>query len=265
MRASGSARRRAPRIAGAPRQRLSSRRVHVDEHTAEIDGQPVFWRSRPATPRAPIALRPRRARAAPTTGSRSWSAPAGSRRTCRLRPLRQARPPRLLDRGVADFLERFLALVGVERVRLVVHDWGAVGLAFAQRHPERIERLVIINAVPLLPELPLAPGRARLAHARRSASWRWARPRAGRCAHAGASATPGRCPTASSTRRCGHFDQGTQRAILRSTAAAAGAPRRRGGAPHPARRPALVVWGALDPYIPPRFAEAYAAALGAEC
>src|SRR5438445_697761 len=42
------------------------------------------------------------------------------------------------------------ALVGVERVRMVVHDWGAVGLAFAQRCPERVERLVVINAVPLL-------------------------------------------------------------------------------------------------------------------
>jgi pimeloyl-ACP methyl ester carboxylesterase len=36
-------------------------------------------------------------------------------------------------------------------MRLVLHDWGAVGLAFAQRAPERIERLVAIDAVPLLP------------------------------------------------------------------------------------------------------------------
>ena len=39
----------------------------------------------------------------------------------------------------------------LQRVQLVMHDWGAVGLAFAQRHPERVERLVLINAVPLLP------------------------------------------------------------------------------------------------------------------
>ncbi len=49
------------------------------------------------------------------------------------------------------FIERFLDELEVERVQLVVHDWGAVGLAFAQRLPERVERLVIINAVPLLP------------------------------------------------------------------------------------------------------------------
>ena len=32
-----------------------------------------------------------------------------------------------------------------------MHDWGAVGLAFAQSHPERVQRLALINAVPLLP------------------------------------------------------------------------------------------------------------------
>ena len=49
------------------------------------------------------------------------------------------------------FIERFLDELGVERVQLVMHDWGAVGLAFAQRLPARVERLVIINAVPFLP------------------------------------------------------------------------------------------------------------------
>ena len=51
-----------------------------------------------------------------------------------------------------DFLERLSTVqVGVERVSLVMSDWGAVGLAFAQRRPELIERLVVINAVPFLP------------------------------------------------------------------------------------------------------------------
>ena len=49
----------------------------------------------------------------------------------------------------AGFIERFLDMLGVERVRMLVHDWGAVGLAFAQAHPERVERLVVCNAVPL--------------------------------------------------------------------------------------------------------------------
>src|ERR1039457_5724439 len=50
----------------------------------------------------------------------------------------------------ARFIERFLDFVEVERVRLVMHDWGAVGLAFAQAHPERVERLVVLKAAPLL-------------------------------------------------------------------------------------------------------------------
>ena len=32
-----------------------------------------------------------------------------------------------------------------------MHDWGAVGLALAQRRPERIERLVMFTTVPFLP------------------------------------------------------------------------------------------------------------------
>ena len=32
-----------------------------------------------------------------------------------------------------------------------MHDWGGVGLALAQRAPERIERLVAIATVPFLP------------------------------------------------------------------------------------------------------------------
>ena len=34
---------------------------------------------------------------------------------------------------------------------MIMHDWGAVGLVFAQRRPELIERLVVINTVTFLP------------------------------------------------------------------------------------------------------------------
>ena len=53
--------------------------------------------------------------------------------------------------GYADWLERFCDHVGLDRVRLVMHDWGVVGLAFAQRAPERVERIVAIDVVPFLP------------------------------------------------------------------------------------------------------------------
>src|SRR5207244_3768585 len=49
------------------------------------------------------------------------------------------------------FLERFLEHLEVGRVSLVMNDWGGVGLAFAQRRPELIERLVLINTVAFLP------------------------------------------------------------------------------------------------------------------
>lgn len=54
-----------------------------------------------------------------------------------------------------DDLETLLARLDVDRVTLVVHDWGgAIGLGWAVRHPERVRRLVILNtaAFHLLPD-----------------------------------------------------------------------------------------------------------------
>jgi pimeloyl-ACP methyl ester carboxylesterase len=166
----------------------------------------------------------------------------------------------------ADFIESFLDLVGIERDSLVMHDWGALGLMFARRHPERIDRLVLINAVPFLP------------------GYRWHRtariwrtpvlgelsmgsigPRALRLLSKEANAAPGPMPDSWQQSVLAHFDQGTQRAILRlyrssppEVLAAAGA--RLGEL----RVPSLVVWGVRDPYIPARFGRAYAELLGAE-
>src|ERR1700742_456436 len=53
--------------------------------------------------------------------------------------------------GYDRFLEGFTDAIGLERMSLVVHDWGGVGLAFAQRFPERIERLVVLTWLPLMP------------------------------------------------------------------------------------------------------------------
>ncbi len=46
-----------------------------------------------------------------------------------------------------DDVEFLLDSIGVkEKITLVVHDWGGmIGLAYAVRHPERIEKLVILN------------------------------------------------------------------------------------------------------------------------
>jgi pimeloyl-ACP methyl ester carboxylesterase len=162
------------------------------------------------------------------------------------------------------FIERFLdEVVHVDRVQLVVHDWGAVGLAFAQRLPERVERLVIINAVPLLPgyrwhrtaRVWRTPGLGELAMGATTEF-------IARLLSRESNATPGPMPGAWRDSVFAHFDQGTQRAILRlyrssppEVLAAAGARLAT------LQMPALVVWGALDPYLPASFAREYATAL----
>ena len=145
-----------------------------------------------------------------------------------------------------------------------MHDWGAVGLAFAQRQPERVGRLVVIDAVPLLPgyrwhrpariwRTPLIGELAMGATTRRAAP-----------ALARGERHPGPMPEQWLDSVLAHFDHGTQRAILRlyrsappEVLAAAGA---RLGA---LDVPALVVWGERDPYMPARFGAAYADVLGA--
>jgi haloalkane dehalogenase len=66
-----------------------------------------------------------------------------------------------LSRRVDD-LEHLLEHLGVGHdITLVVHDWGGmIGMAYAERHPERIKRLVILNTgafhLPKTKTLPLA-------------------------------------------------------------------------------------------------------------
>jgi pimeloyl-ACP methyl ester carboxylesterase len=242
----------------------------VTEHTAAIGELPIFWRSAPPPPgqeeRAPALY----LHGVPTN-SDDWL--AFLERSGGLAPDlpgfgRSGKPGYLRNTidEYAGFIERFLDHAGTERVRMLVHDWGAVGLAFAQRHPERVERLVVTNAVPFLPgyrwhrtariwRTPLLGELAMGATTRRVLR------RATR--EATASGEP--LPEKFLDTVFDHFDQGTQRAILRlyrsspsSVLEAAGADLRSLSVP------ALVVWGERDPYIPLRFAREYAQALSAE-
>ena len=161
------------------------------------------------------------------------------------------------------FLESFMDQLGLERVSLVLHDWGAVGLLPAQRLPERVARLVIINVVPFLPgyrwhrtaRIWRTPGLGELAMGTT------VRPTL-RILSRESNVAPGPLPEEWIESTMAHFDQGTQRAILRlyrsspaDKLAAAGS--RLGEL----RVPALVVWGTRDPYIPARFARDLAGAL----
>jgi pimeloyl-ACP methyl ester carboxylesterase len=163
----------------------------------------------------------------------------------------------------SEFLERFLDHVEVERVQLVMHDWGSVGLAFAQRMPERVERLVILNAMPFLPDYrwhriarvwrTIGVGELAMGMTNRFTLTRGS---------VEANATPGPMPGAWVDSVLEHFDEGTQRAILRlyrsspsQVLAAAGAQL------GDLEMPALIVWGQRDPYIPARFGREYASVL----
>jgi pimeloyl-ACP methyl ester carboxylesterase len=158
--------------------------------------------------------------------------------------------------GYDRFVEDFLDHAEADRVRLVVHDWGAAGLLWAQRFPERVERLVVINAVPLL------PGYRWHAFARMwrrrvvgeiviglSTRWAWRK----------------LLPPAVAEESWPHFDQGTQRAILQLYRASPEDALARAGLDlGRVDCPALVVWGDRDSYIPAKFAETYAGALGGD-
>jgi haloalkane dehalogenase len=51
-------------------------------------------------------------------------------------------------RFYAEVLDGFLAAVGVDRLSLVVHDLGGpIGLYWACQHPERIQRLALLNTI----------------------------------------------------------------------------------------------------------------------
>lgn len=162
-----------------------------------------------------------------------------------------------------DWLDAFLERVGVDRVRLAVHDWGGLALAWAARRPERVERIVVINAVPLLPgyrwhriaRIWRTPGLGEMAM---GFTGRWTLPLISRESNV----TPGPLPRENIDSVLEHFDLGTQRAILRLYRSAPPQALAKAGESLGAlKAPALVIWGEQDPYIPARFADAYGDAL----
>jgi pimeloyl-ACP methyl ester carboxylesterase len=151
--------------------------------------------------------------------------------------------------GYAAFLPAFLDHLRLDRVRLVAHDWGGVALTLGAR----IERLVAIDVVPLLPGHRW-PWIARI----------WRTPVLGELAMGFTGRTLlrrlGGLSADHADQVLRHFDHGTQRAILRLYRSAREnvAPLGEIGAP------ALVIWGERDPYLGPAWAERIAAALGGE-
>ncbi len=158
--------------------------------------------------------------------------------------------------GYDAFLEELAAELGLDRLTLVMHDWGSVGLAFAQRLPERIERMA------LFPVVPFVPG------------YRWHR-----VARGWRTPGVGELLMGFSTRRAFRrelpreladaawetFDHGTQRAILKLyRASPPDVLARAGERLGEVRAPTLILWAKDDPYLPAEFGERTADALGGE-
>ena len=165
--------------------------------------------------------------------------------------------------GYDRFLEAFLDSAGIDRFSLVAHDWGAVGLATVQRLRERVDRLVVINTVPFVAgyewhRVARIWRRPVLGELAMGFTTRFAFKRSLREAFAG---SPPPDELVESIWR--HFDHGTQRAILKLYRASGPEVLEQAGRDLGSLdRPALVLWGDRDPYLPARFGEAQAQALG---
>lgn len=155
----------------------------------------------------------------------------------------------------AAFIDAALDQLGVRRAHLVVHDFGgAFGFCWAAQHPEALESVVMFNT-------------GTWTHARWHRVARlWRRPVVGELVMAltnrrawrkSLSAGPA-LPPAMIDRMYDDFDRDTRRAVLRLY--------RSTPLPYPAAaswvrtlaeldRPALIVWGAADPFLGPRRVE----------
>jgi pimeloyl-ACP methyl ester carboxylesterase len=228
-------------------------RVEIAERRAEVAGLEVAWRE--AGDAQVLYLH-----GVPTAG---WDWEPFLARTGGVAPdlpgFGGSAKPGSFDYSIAGydrFLEAFCDAAGLRRVTLVMHDWGVVGLALAQRRPELVERLVLTACVPLLPGY-------RWHRVARS----WRTPVLGELIMGFTSRRGFRrsLPHEIADRAYDDFDHGTQRAILRLyRSAPSEALARAGERLGELRQPALVLWPTRDPYIGAEFGQRYAEALGGE-
>jgi pimeloyl-ACP methyl ester carboxylesterase len=233
--------------------------VQVAEHTIELAGAPVFYRSTEAE-LAPLLY----LHGCPTS-SDDWIplleqtggvAPdlVGFGRSAKAANLDYTLA------GLANFIELFLDHLELPSVTVVAHDWGAgAGLVLAQRQPERVQRLVLINALPLLEGFRWH-GLARM----------WRRPVIGELAMGSTTrmmlrhilrkgyADSSALSHARFETIWEQFDQGTQRAVLRLHRSASERQLAEAGVGlERLSMPTLVVCGEHDPWFPAAFGDRY--------
>jgi pimeloyl-ACP methyl ester carboxylesterase len=234
----------------------------IEERTIEVDGIEVFFREVPGDGPPAVFVHGN------PTNSQIW-VPFLERISGPAVALdlpgwgRSARPSDLdyTMHGLAEQVDRFLAILGIEGYRLVVQDWGSLALIGAQRDPDRVQRLVVFNSVPLLPGYRW----------HWMARWFWRRPGLGELFNAAANrpaikqlsrqGTADRTPLPDDYLDLiwSHWDRGMSRAMLALYRSAdSGALEAAGSRLGELRCPALVVWGDRDPNLAPRFGRDYA-------
>ena len=177
----------------------------------------------------------------------------------------QADKPRDFDYQVgayADFIQGALAELGIERVHLVVHDFGGpFGLVWGLQHPDAWASVVLIN-------IGVLPG-----YSWHTMAKRWRTPVLGELVQAWiprsawrkamARANPKGLPAEFVEKMYDDYDRATRRAVLKlyratpdaATPGAESLADQVGVELAKLRKPALVVWGAADPFLSVAYAE----------
>jgi pimeloyl-ACP methyl ester carboxylesterase len=159
--------------------------------------------------------------------------------------------------GYAAFVEAALAALGIERVHVVLHDFGGpIGLAWAAAHAARLASITLVD-------IGILPGYKWHRMARI-----WRTPVLGEIFQATTTrgafrstldrSEPRGLPRPFVERMFDHYDRRTRRAVLKLYRATD-----EPGAPDPqlvaalkaADPPTLVIWGGGDPYLPSSYAE----------
>jgi pimeloyl-ACP methyl ester carboxylesterase len=172
----------------------------------------------------------------------------------------KADKPRDFDYQVssyADFLQAAFTELGIDRVHLVVHDFGGpFGLLWGLQHPQAWHSVVLIN-------VGVMPGYEWHSMAKRWRTrglgelvqawiprWAWRRAMQG--------SSPRGLPPEFVEKMYDDYDRGTRRAVLRlyrATPDPGKTAEQLGSAIAELHKPALVLWGAADPFIGVEFAE----------
>jgi pimeloyl-ACP methyl ester carboxylesterase len=158
--------------------------------------------------------------------------------------------------GAAAYIGAVLAQLGVDRAVLVLHDFGGIwGLQWAAQNPDRLSAAVLMDAGVLIDYVP------------HPLAVVWATPISGELQMAGTTranfravlqATNPRLPPDFVDRMYDNYDRSTRCAALRYYRSAGenlNIGREQAAVLRPYNRPALVIWGEDDVFIPPEQAE----------